>query len=278
MQTVDTNAINGRILNFLGRNGPSLPVHIAKEIGMDMIFASAFLSELCSHQKLKTSHMKVGTSPIYLIPGQERGLEKFSEYIKGKEHEALSLLKRKGFLVDSEQEIAIKVALREIKDFAKPFEREGKLIWKYFLADEREFQKEKIKEPRKEKKEEPKTERKKPKEAKRKKTVSKKTSDRKNDKFFNKTKEYLKHKGMEISDIIGFNKKDLTLKIKKNGQEKLIVAYNKKRITEKDILDAYKKAKEIKLDYLILSLGEPTKKITNMIDAAKRLDSLEKIK
>ncbi len=82
---------------------------------------------------------------------------------------------------------------------------------------------------------------------------------------------------MEISDIVGFNKKDLTLKVKKNGKEKLIIAYNKRRIIEKDILEAYKKAKENDLDYILLSLGEPTKKITNMIDAAKKLDSLEKI-
>jgi len=81
METIDANRIKEKILNFLDKNGPSLPVHIAKEIGMDMIFTSAFLSELISHQKIKTSHMKVGISPIYFLPGQEKGLEKYSEYI-----------------------------------------------------------------------------------------------------------------------------------------------------------------------------------------------------
>jgi len=33
------------------RRGPSLPVHIASETGLSMLFASAFLSELLSEKK-----------------------------------------------------------------------------------------------------------------------------------------------------------------------------------------------------------------------------------
>ena len=123
-----TVLIKEKILSFLNRNGPNFPVFIAKEIGTDMLFASAFLSELISNQKVKTSNMKVGTSSIYFLPGQEKELEKFSEYLKGKEREAQILLKRNKFLVDSKQDAPIQVALRAIKDFAKPFDKKGKLI------------------------------------------------------------------------------------------------------------------------------------------------------
>jgi len=295
MPAADTSIVKGKILNFLGRNGPSLPVHIAKDAGMDMLFTSAFLSELISHQKIKTSNMKVGTSPIYFLPGQEGSLERFSEHIKGKEREAWTLLKRDKFLIDSKQEPAIRVALRAIKDFAKPFEKNGEVIWRYFTTKEEEYlsqkkeeekivQKEEKKEiPKKEEihKEEPKKEEKEKSEKKKKpkqiKSKTKKSTKESDEKFFNKVKEYLAKKGIILSDIINFNKKELILKVLEKGEEKLLFAYNKKRISEKDILNAYKKSEERKMNYMIFSLGEPPKKTQNLIDAAKKLDSIEKI-
>ena len=289
----DANFIKEKIIKFLEKNGASLPVHIAKDAGMDMIFTSAFLSELISHQKIKVSNMKVGTSPVYFIPGNEKGIEKFIDYLGGKEREALILLKNKKFLEDSKQEPAIKIALRTMKDFANPFEKNGKLIWRYFLEEEKDyaadlkkFPKEpKVKESIKEHENiEEETKREKPKDkplqkkkpAKRE-TKAKKQNNQNDEKFFNKVKEYLLNKGFEITDIISFNKKDLILKIKDNSEEKLVIAYNKRRITEKDILNAYKKSEEESLKYTILSMGEIPKKTKNLLEAAKKMNSIEKI-
>jgi len=105
----------------------------------------------------------------------------------------------------------------------------------------------------------------------------KKTKKKSDEKFFNRVKDYLTKRNIEIEDITNFNQKDLTLKVKMNGEKILIMAYNKKRITEKDILDSAKKAKENKLPYSILSLGEPTKKLERFVEALKTLDSFEKI-
>lgn len=285
MPPTDTSIIKEKIIHFLERNGPSLPVHIARDAGMDMIFTSAFLSELISHQKIKTSYMKVGTSPIYFIPGQEAGLEKFSEYVKGKEHEALTLLKKENFLEDSKQDPALRVALRAIKDFAKPFEKGERLVWRYFTVPESEFEKEEKIEKATKKEVQEKTEKiveehKKEKVEKKKKvkpTKTKKSTKESDEKFFNKVKEYLSKKEIELSDIVSFNKKDLILKVIQDGKEKLLFAYNKKRVTEKDILNAYKKSEEKEISYMIFSLGEAPKKTMNLIDAAKKLDSIEKI-
>jgi len=101
-----------KILSILQKRGPSLPVHIAKEIDLSMLFASAFLSELVSEKKIKISNMKIGNSPIYFLPGQESMLEKFSQYLKSKEKEAFILLKEKKFLKDKNQDPAIRIALR----------------------------------------------------------------------------------------------------------------------------------------------------------------------
>ena len=56
--------IKQKILRTFRTRGPSLPVHIAKEINMSILFASAFLSELLSEKELKLSNMIVGSTPI----------------------------------------------------------------------------------------------------------------------------------------------------------------------------------------------------------------------
>jgi hypothetical protein len=90
-----------------------------------MLFASAFLSELLTEQKIKMTHMRVGSSPVYYIPGQEEGLEKYSTYLKSKEKEAYDFFKRcqddkllgeeiKSILASGEREVAlVRIAARE---------------------------------------------------------------------------------------------------------------------------------------------------------------------
>lgn len=141
MATQDTTNVKENIINFLKNNGPNLPVHISKNAKIDSLFASAFLSELLREQRLKITNMKVGTSPIYYVEGTEPGLEKYSEYLKPKEKEAFSLLKEKQFLEDETQHPAIRVALRSIKDFAKPFKMRDKIMWRYFLTPITEYKK-----------------------------------------------------------------------------------------------------------------------------------------
>ena len=242
--------------------------------------------------------MKVGSSSVHYLPGQETNLENFSQYLKSKERDAYELIKEKKFLKDKEQEPAIRVALRAIKDFALAFQKGEEIIWRYFNVSEKEFEppqekpsekqtQENIKPEEKKveifdspKKESPKKEiSPKPKEIKpRKKPQKRSASKKKNEKFFNQVKTFLTEKEIEILDIQSFNKSDLTLRIKdQQGEEKLLIAYNKKRLTEKDIINAHKKALEHDLKYILLSLGEPAKKITALIEAVQNLSRLEKI-
>ena len=139
MPTQDASKIREKILSILRMKGPTLPVYISQDTGISMLFASAFLSELLSDKLIKMSYMRVGNSPIYFIQGQEHQLERFSTYLKSKEKEAFLLLQEKKFLRDSEQPPAIRVALREIKDFAFPFRRANETFWRYLTAKESEF-------------------------------------------------------------------------------------------------------------------------------------------
>ena len=324
MPARDALKIKENIISAIRIRGPILPVHIAKEAGLSILFAGAFLSELVAEKKLRISHMKVGGSPIYYLPEQEPQLEKFSDHLNSKEKDAFFLLKEKKFLLDREQHPAIRVALRAIKDFAAPFERQDSLYWKYYTTPENEFvfeEKEVIKKPEKEpvtiihtitspptiessqlipikqttiepreleqkelgifdSEKEIKEVIKKEKTKKIKITKPKKhqtLSPKKDDKFFDKVKEFLSKKGMEISDIKSFSKNELVLIVKNKSKESLLVAYNKKKLTEDDIIKAHKKSQDLGLPYLIFSLGEPAKKTSNLIEALKNLSGWEKV-
>jgi hypothetical protein len=295
----DAAQIKRRIVSLINSNGPSLPVQIARDTGLSILFASAFLSELYNDKEIKMSHLRVGSSPLYFLEGQEAQLEKYSSYLKSKEKDAYALLKEKKILKDSEQHPAIRVALREIKDFAIPFEKNGEGYWKYFIGEEPEVVievveipekeieaeplaievKEEIKEivEIKEEKETPKkeTKTKKPKkEAKAKKSAK---ESKKDENFFNKIKEFLEKKKIEILDIKDFKNDEAVLKVKNKGEEELLFVFNKKKITEKELLKAYKKASEKNMKYSVLSLGETPKKLDELISAMKSLSDIGKI-
>lgn len=134
---IDVQEKKEKIIQFLKDNGPSLPVRIGHAIQMDPMIAVAITSELIGSSKVKTSNMKIGSSPLYLLPGQEEKLVDFTENLKTIERQTIEKLKQKKILSDEEQEPATRVALRAIKDFASPFRHDGKIMWKYaFLNDE----------------------------------------------------------------------------------------------------------------------------------------------
>jgi len=291
MLSQKASEIKERIISIIQRRGPSLPVHIAKETGLSILFASAFLSELFSEKKIKISDIKVGSSPLYFIPGQEAFLENFSQYLKSKEKDAFILLKEKKILNDKEQEPAIRVALREIKDFAIPFKKEnGELFWRYFIISEpkEEEIKPELKKQEILEKEVTKT-KPLPKEQKtevsdvsipKKKTVRQKKlkkSKKQNDKFFNKIRDFLLKRQIEILSVEEFGRNELTLRVREQEKEYLIIAYNKKKINEMNIIKSYKKSLEKNFPYKIISLGEPSKKINSLMDALKNLKDIEKM-
>ncbi|HOW36670.1 MAG TPA: hypothetical protein PLK34_00240 [Candidatus Pacearchaeota archaeon] len=335
--------IKERIISFLERRGPSLPVHIAKETGLSILFASAFLSEILSEKRIKMSYMRVGSSPLYFIPGQETFLENFSHALKKKEKEAFVMLKEQRFLKDEDVEPAIRVALREIRDFAVPFQNEEGIFWRYYKVPEAEFYQSKKQEETKriekqqeeifhqaqqektytqeisevedespdekteeiqqnaserititqkitpkrvevedifdktQKKTQKKVEKKKPTEKKEKKTEKKSSQKGNTNKFFNRVKTYLSEKQIEILDIEEASNNEIVLKVKESQKEYLIVAYSKKKITDQEITKAYKKSSELNLPYKILALGEPLKKLDNLIEAIKDLQGIEKV-
>ena len=130
------------ILDYIRINGPSVPMELAHHIKKESIFASAMLSELVSKGKLKISHLMVGRSKLYLIPGQEDQLERFADHLNEKDKRSYDLLKEQKVIRDRGQETLVRVSLRNIRDFAVPLEvsfgTEKELFWKWYLCTNHE--------------------------------------------------------------------------------------------------------------------------------------------
>src|SRR3989344_5188715 len=253
-----------RIISIINEKGPSFPVQIARAINVSPLFTSVFLSELHEDNKLKTTNMKIGSSSLYFLQGQEQMLENFIEHLNQREKEAFYLIKKSQVLEDEKQSPIIRVALREIKDFAHPFKiktaESEKIFWKYHLLPDSDFDKkvQKILNPLVEIEEAKKETI--PQEAQAKpKAKKQELSD-----FAEKVKDYLLSKEMEVISTILEKKKEFVAKIRADilfgKQEFYLIAKEKKKINETDLALALQKAQSEKMPALIISPGEIDKK------------------
>lgn len=292
-----------KILELVKAKGPVLPVQISKEIGSNILMASAHLAELTASNRLKISTIKVGGSPLYYLPGQEPMLQKFTGNMNDKEKKAFDLLNQNKVLRDSEQEPVIRVALREIKDFAVPLNvihnDNKEIFWKWYLTSNEEAENlikqkleilekpiEKIIEKTDEiiQKQEAKEQKigQKPiettqKQIKQKKEPKKYKPRDKEDHFLNDIMEFFERNKISVIS---------TDTIKKNSEIDFIVeipsvvgnlqyyckARNKKRISDSDLSQAYVKGQLKRLPVIVLSPGELSAKAQEMI--GKELSNL----
>jgi hypothetical protein len=134
MNATALNKTKESILAYIASRGPSLPVTIASELRVPPLFISAFLSELYHEEKVLMSHLKVGTTSLYLISGQEPQLENFIQHLNSREREAFHIIKQKKRVKEADLSPVHRVAIREIHDFAKPIQIEGQPAWEYMYA------------------------------------------------------------------------------------------------------------------------------------------------
>jgi hypothetical protein len=111
-----------KVLQFVREKGPVLPRDVSKQFGADTFIMGAFLSSMVDEKQIKISNSKIGGSPVYYFSGQEEKLSLLFQYLPAKEKEAYTLLKEMKLIKDSTAQPAIRVAFRNIKDFAKPIE------------------------------------------------------------------------------------------------------------------------------------------------------------
>lgn len=281
-----------KIISTIKLRGPSFPTRISRETGISPLFVSAFLAELVSEKKLHISNMKIGSSPLYFIEGQEHTLEKFMDYLNPREKEAFLKLKDSQILQDDQQDPVIRVALRKLKDFALPVtvrvDGETKLFWKYFLIP-RDQTKAKIEELvtgktrkkiyKKEVKEEINSKTKEGEVLIQKPKISK---PKQPSEFANNIKSYLAAKDIEILQEISSKKREFISKVRTDThfgkQEYFLIAKDKKKITTNDLTIALQHAQTNKMPSLFLSSGEPDKKAQEHLKEWRNLIKFEQIK
>lgn len=126
----------------LARIRPLQPTNVAKALGKDSFMASAMLADLASKGKLKISNIKVGSSPLYYLPGQEASLQDFIKSLNEKDQKTVILLSEKKILRDKELDPLTRVSLRQTKDFSIPLEvglnEQRELFWKWYLLSNEE--------------------------------------------------------------------------------------------------------------------------------------------
>src|SRR3989344_2228805 len=132
-----------KILDFLTTSGPTLPTKVAKNIGSEIFIASAHLSLLASQGKVIISQLKIGSSPLYYLPGQEDQLYQFAAgNINHKELQVLDFLRKAKVLREANLDLLAKVALRSLKDFATPLhvvvKGRRELFWRWHLLSAEE--------------------------------------------------------------------------------------------------------------------------------------------
>ena len=135
-------SVKEKALEIVRTRGPLLPVQITKELGVNVLFAGALLSELVDNQTLKISNTKVGGSPVYYVTGQEGKLQSLRDKLNDKQQLAFDMLKQHSILQDTKLEPVIRQSFREMKDFAIPLRvTAGELqdiFWKWYMITDEE--------------------------------------------------------------------------------------------------------------------------------------------
>jgi len=278
---------NERILEIVKEKGPILPVRVSKEINDNILMTSARLSELLTTKHIRISSLKVGSSPLYYYPGQEIKLQNFSDNLNGMERKAYDLLSQNKILRDSNQEPAIRVALRQIKDFAVPlqvnYEDKREIFWKWYLIDNKEA-KLLIKDKLLTKKENfPKDPLEKPIKyihGEQKKVITKKIIDK--DSFLKVTHDFFNKNNINIIGTHNVKKSsetDFVIEIQTSiGNLKYFCkSKNKKKISDADLSSAFIQAQSKNLPLLFLTNGELTKKSQEMLNKELKNITFKKI-
>lgn len=282
---IDVEEIKRKIISYLKEEGPSIPVRISKKVELSPVFSSAILSELLEERKIKTSNLRFGSSPLYLIPGDEKKLENFTDNLNGIEKTAYLKLKNSIVLEDEKQEPSIRVALRSIKDFAKPIKFQEKFFWMYAFSTNKEV--ERILSDEKKIIEKPQREMTftmtKTQEEKEKPLLEIKQIKRKEKKipeeFLNKVKEHLIKKDIELLETIEIKKKEFKGKIRINSDLGkmifLIIAKEKRRPSLSDLNNAMKEAIHEKMPCYFLAEGEPASTTKEFIKVNENILKLD---
>lgn len=129
-----------QVFSIIQEHGPILPVDIVKKIGGNTILTGALISDLVRKDKVKvTKNIRVGSSPLYYVSGQEEKLEKYLHLLSESERRAVDILKKNGVIFENEVPELYRIGLMNASDFSIPLNIKYKdteyHAFKWFLLD-----------------------------------------------------------------------------------------------------------------------------------------------
>jgi len=299
-----------KVISIVKEKGPVLPMEIVREVGGDTFFVGAVLSQLVDEKTIKISNTKIGGSPVYYYPGQEEKLQELYDKLNEKEKKAFDIIKKHKIIRDKVSEPALRVALRNIKDFAKALEvnlnGNKEIFWKWYLFSNedasnkikeivaKELPKKKIepepKEPEKEKQELKKEEKKQETKEVQKTIEEDKSQEENEEKKGEKPDSPLLEKIQNIFDDKNIDIIETDI-IRKTSDIELIVKIpspvgkltyfckvkTKKKSNDKDLSSLYVESQMRKLPVLYVITGELTKKAQEKLDKEFKIIKILKI-
>jgi hypothetical protein len=133
-----------KIMQLVRMSGPTLPNAVAKQLNTEIYLASAILSGLVQNGHLKLSSRRIGSSPLYYVPGQEnRVRERLHKELNELEKKTLERVKDLKVAFTEELYPQERFLVNELKDFveALTLNSDGQelKLWKHYSVSQDEL-------------------------------------------------------------------------------------------------------------------------------------------
>ena len=234
------------VINFLRKNGPSLPVEIGKTLGFNSLLTNAVLSDLIIRGQIKRSVKSIGSSFIYYLQGQEDAMRaKLVSELSIQEKNLLQKIKNSVMLPEEQLNAHDRQFINSVRDFIKIIKRDNKNLIALCNTPEPAASKPVIK---LEVKQELKPE-----------AIEKETEGDFNSSVINR----LKKLGEIINEKVITKGKEseylLRIKTVLGEQELFVKSKNKSRVNETDLSMIYTQALKLKKPAILITNGSLTK-------------------
>lgn len=133
------------VLRIVRQYGPIVPNKIKQTLNQsDSTLVSVYLSDLVREGKVRMTHVKLGASTFAYTPEQVPKLAELIKHHNEKDRRAAEKLRSEKVIRASTQEPLMRVALGQIKDFAKPVtvktSKGEELFYRWYLTPSDEVQ------------------------------------------------------------------------------------------------------------------------------------------
>jgi len=244
-----SDVLEQKILNLLQQNGPNIPAVISKSMEQEAMFVNAMLSVLKNKGLVKTSYLKIGSSSIYYLLGQENKVrEMLYERLDKREKELLTKIDEQQKINQQDLTPPERFFLKNLLDFIKIEQNNNQIIIHSLkkiekptiLIEQQKLPTKKIL-----------------------KTSIKKQTDK--DEFLTNINQFFNQKNVIIlkhESLRKNNEHDFVVRIKNQltTQEYYLKAYKKKSVNEKDLTQTWFTSQKKQLPSILLTTGNLTKK------------------